>query len=44
MRLARSQVRLGPLQSGDVCVVLKHETDVAVFRLSRDPEACDRNG
>ena len=43
MRLARRQVGLSPLQSGDVTVVLQHETDRFVVGLPRDPEAGDRN-
>ena len=44
MRLARREFRLSPLQSRNVNIVLKHETDRIVVRLSRDPQAGDRNG
>ena len=43
MRLARRQFRLSPLHPGNVKIVLKHETDGSVVRLSRDPQTGDRN-
>ena len=43
VRLARRELRLGPLQPGDIVIGLKHEADCIVFGLSRHPQAGDRN-